>query len=186
MIHDIWITEYAYFNFHINNQSSDDESPPAKRSRFFNPFAANSQVSQLLRTTAVLGDEYEIWQRDRERTDSEVRNPLAYWAARQDSYPRLSRMVMDFLTIQPMSAECERAFSAAGRMVVSTRARLDAETIGICQILRSWYRANVLPNTDIKLAPVDLDISHIITSNSDNEELEYRGQKLATSDIDSE
>jgi hypothetical protein len=44
----------------------------------------------------------------------------------------------------------------------------------------------VLPNTDIELAPVDLDICHIITSNSDDEELEYRGQKLATSDIDSE
>jgi hypothetical protein len=46
-------------------------------------------------------------------------------------------MALDFLTIQAMSAECERAFSAAGKMVVAERNRLEVEAIAICQILRS-------------------------------------------------
>jgi hypothetical protein len=68
----------------------------------------------------VVGDEYEIWQRDRERTDGDVRNPVAYCITKQDRYPKLSQMAMDFLTIQPMLAECERAFSSAVKMVVAT------------------------------------------------------------------
>jgi hypothetical protein len=105
-----------------------------------------SRLPARLPALAVIGDEYEVWQRDRESTDGNVRDPLAYWASKQDRYPRLSRMAMDFMTIQPMSAECERAFSAAGRMVPPTRARLDAMTIGICQVLRSWYGAGVAKN----------------------------------------
>jgi hypothetical protein len=44
-------------------------------------------------------------------------------------------MALDFLTIQSMSAECERLFSGAGRMVTPCRNRLDACTISISQVL---------------------------------------------------
>jgi hypothetical protein len=74
----------------------------------------------------MVGDEYEIWQRDKEITDGEVRNSLKYWANQQYRYPRLSKMVMDFLIIQPMLAECERVFSSAGKMITSDRGRLNA------------------------------------------------------------
>jgi hypothetical protein len=46
-------------------------------------------------------------------------------------------MALDFLTIQAMSAEYERVFSAAGKMVVTERNRLKVETIAIYQVLRS-------------------------------------------------
>jgi hypothetical protein len=42
-------------------------------------------------------------------------------------------MAMDFMTIQPMSAEFERAFSAAGKMVTPIRARLDAGISGFAR-----------------------------------------------------
>jgi hypothetical protein len=134
----------------------------------------------------VIGNEYEAWQRDRESTDSGVRDALAYWASKQDRYSRLSRMAMDSMTIQLMSAECERGFSAAGRMVPLTRARLDAITIGICQILRFWYKAGVLPQTDLDIMSVDT--SHDGNSDRDrnNEELHYRDDRSATSEIDLE
>jgi hypothetical protein len=47
-----------------------------------------------------------------ESTDSGMRDPLAYWASKQDRYSRLSRMAMDFMTIQLMSAECEIFFGS--------------------------------------------------------------------------
>jgi hypothetical protein len=95
-------------------------------------------------------------------------------------------MAMDFMTIQPISAECERAFSAAGKMVTPIRARLDAGVIGICQVLRSWYKAGVLPEADLETAPVDMDDYSLGDSDGDNEELHYRGYESATSEIDSE
>lgn len=55
---------------------------------------------------------------------------------------------MDFLTIQPISAECKRLFSAAGKMVSGLRTNLDAEIIAICQVLRSWYRAGLIKDLD--------------------------------------
>lgn len=38
-----------------------------------------------------------------------------------------------------MSAEVERLFSAAGRIVTPERSRLDVDTISIFQSLRSWH-----------------------------------------------
>ncbi|KAJ0125809.1 ATP-dependent DNA helicase, partial [Fusarium oxysporum f. sp. albedinis] len=61
-------------------------------------------------------DEYEAWQQSWVPTDTDIRDPIAYWQDSRAQYPRLSRMALDFLTIQPMSAECERLFSAAGRL----------------------------------------------------------------------
>jgi hypothetical protein len=115
-----------------------------------------------------------------------MRNPLAYWIAKQDRYPRLSQMAMDFLTIQPMLAECERAFSSAGKMVVATRARLDVSMIGICQVLRSWYLAGVLPKTDTEWSPVNVADRKNGENDGEIQELPYRDDSLSTSDIDSD
>jgi hypothetical protein len=137
IVHEVWIRDCAQLDVCTSSRSSNEESPPTKRPRFFDPFAANDRLSQPSRSIAVIGDEYKTWQRDRERIDGDIRNPLSYWANKQDRYHRLSRIAMDFMTIQSMSAECERAFSAAGRMVTPIRARLDAGIVGICQVLRS-------------------------------------------------
>ncbi len=100
-------------------------------------------------------DELELWQTSWEDGDGDVRDPLEYWHERRRRYPRLSRMALDFLTIQAMSAECERLFSAAGRMVTPLRSRLDADMIGMCQVLRSWLREGVIEDLDVLLVPPD-------------------------------
>ena len=64
-------------------------------------------------------------------------------------------MALDFVTIQPMSAECERLFPAAGLMVTPSRNRIDAHTIGICQVLRSWLRAGIIEELDPMLVPLE-------------------------------
>jgi hypothetical protein len=93
-------------------------------------------------------------------------------------------MDMDFITIQPMSAECEKAFSAAGRMVTPIRARLDAFIIGVYQVLRSWYKADMLPKTDLEMAPVDLGDYSKVDSDGEDEGLQYNNDRSATSGLD--
>ena len=100
-------------------------------------------------------DEFELWQSSREDGVNDVRDPISYWHERKRRYPRLSRMALDFLTIQPMSAECERMFAAAGRMVTPLRSRLDVDIIGMCQVLRSWLRAGVIDDPDVSLLPTE-------------------------------
>ena len=53
-------------------------------------------------------------------------------------------MALDVMTVPAMSAECERLFSAVGLMVTANRNRLDASTIGLVQMLRSWLKAGII------------------------------------------
>ncbi|KID81808.1 HAT dimerization [Metarhizium guizhouense ARSEF 977] len=166
MVREVWETEYRHLQV---VPSPVVHEPVAKRQRkYYNPFQAYCE-----RTRPVSGcntvkeevcspagidedvDELELWQSSREDRDSDVRDPIAYWHERRRRYPRLSRMALDFLTIQPMSAECERLFAAAGRMVTPLRSRLDADIIGMCQVLRSWLRAGVIDDLDVMLLPVE-------------------------------
>ncbi|EXL67140.1 hypothetical protein FOPG_16720 [Fusarium oxysporum f. sp. conglutinans race 2 54008] len=59
--------------------------------------------------------DYAHLETDREASDGDVRDPIGYWTTKQSRYPRLFRMNLDFLTIQPMSAECERLFQPLAR-----------------------------------------------------------------------
>jgi hypothetical protein len=101
-------------------------------------------------------DEYERWlsspdpildqQNDKDnQSDIIVEiDPIEYWWGQRMTFPTLSKMALDVLTAMPMSADCERLFSAAGLMVVPLRNRLEASTIGITQTLRSWSRAGLI------------------------------------------
>ncbi|OBS16408.1 hypothetical protein FPOA_12943 [Fusarium poae] len=133
-----------------NQQQQRRRRATGKKTSVFNPFEKNSRVPSSIPpyAAAIVGDEYQAWQTDRDASDGNVRGPIGYWITKQGRYPRLSRMALDFLTIQPMSAECERLFSAAGKMVSGLRTNLDAEIIAICQVLRSWYRAGLIKDLD--------------------------------------
>ncbi|KAG7425037.1 hypothetical protein Forpi1262_v013698 [Fusarium oxysporum f. sp. raphani] len=139
----------------MNQQQQRRLEPPAKRPRFFNPFEKNSRVPKSLpaHAAAIVGDEYQAWQTDRDASDGNVRNPIGYCITKKSRYPRLSRMALDFLTIQPMSAESERLFSAAGKMVSGLRTNLHAEIIAICQALRSWYHAGLMKDLNPLFKP---------------------------------
>ncbi|EAQ85647.1 hypothetical protein CHGG_06900 [Chaetomium globosum CBS 148.51] len=89
-------------------------------------------------------DEFERWQLDNSDFDRYEEDPRAYWHKRRNTYPRLARMALDLHTVLPMSAEVERLFSVTGHMVTPLRNRLQANTISLCQILRSCGRVRVL------------------------------------------
>ncbi|KJZ71564.1 hypothetical protein HIM_09033 [Hirsutella minnesotensis 3608] len=163
IVREIWEREYR--DLPIAMDSSADAPLPKRPRKYHNPFqaycertrpASTSKTLKREAPTAALDrtmDEFELWQSSGEDGDCEVTDPIEYWHERKQLYPRLSRMALDFLTVQPMSAECERLFSAAGRMVTPLRSRLDADIIGICQVLRSWLRAGVIENMDGLLIP---------------------------------
>ncbi|KJZ68671.1 hypothetical protein HIM_11943 [Hirsutella minnesotensis 3608] len=167
MVREVWETDYRQLP--IGRAAVDEERAIKRQKRYYNPFEAfcergrsTSRINTLVKDEESLpdrsdlhADELESWQSSPEDGDSDVRDPIGYWHERKRQYPRLSRMALDFLTIQPMSAECERLFSAAGRMVTPLRSQLDAETIGMCQVLRSWLRAGVIDDLDVMLIPVN-------------------------------
>jgi hypothetical protein len=78
-------------------------------------------------------------------------------------------MALDFLTIQTMLAECERIFSAAGKMVVAERNRLEVEAIAMCQVLRLWYLAGVIKDSNTGLEPLYVSEGGGDNENSDDE-----------------
>jgi hypothetical protein len=119
--------------------------------------------------TAVKGDEYEQWQLDRKPGDRRIRDPIKYWIEKQDRYPRLSRMALDFLTIQAMSTKCEKVFSAAGKMLMAERNKLEVEAIAMCQVLRSWYLAGVIKDSNTGLEPLQVSKGGGNDENSDDE-----------------
>ncbi|RYP56930.1 hypothetical protein DL770_010799 [Monosporascus sp. CRB-9-2] len=151
-VSDIWYTDYH--NMDVARQPTIE--PPHKRmKRFHNALQQHLELSLYGITASALDltdnaaqpfrdslDEYVIWCEDFEPADREVQNPLDYWRRKEARYPRLSRMALDFLTIQPMAAECERLFSVAGRMTSALRSRLDAIMIEVCQVLQLQHMSD--------------------------------------------
>ncbi|KAF6528009.1 hypothetical protein HZS61_008311 [Fusarium oxysporum f. sp. conglutinans] len=172
IVHDVW--HYEYRETRLPRMAVNDEKPaPKRRKTYSNPFQEYLEENRCA-APATQGDdslepfedEYQHWISNHESGDAQVRDPLAYWHEKRFKYPRLSRMALDFLTIQPMSAECERLFSAAGRMVTPLRSRLEAQVIGTCQVLRSWLRAGIIRDLDPFFVSVaeekdDLKMAHM-------------------------
>ena len=67
-------------------------------------------------------------------------NPLEWWRAHRQEYPRLSQMALDLFSIPMMSAECERVFSSAKNLITDRRNGLKEDIIEACTLLRHWFR----------------------------------------------
>lgn len=158
VVQDVWDRDYQareILNFEVDNEPLVQGS--SKRT-FFNPFDHEARkvqrVEMMTRSQSerVKGDEYQAWcDDDTEKVVGYCADPFAYWHERRFKYPALSRMALDYLTIQPMSAECERLFSATRRMMTPQRLSLDAVIVGICQCLRSWHRSGFIHQLDMQL-----------------------------------
>jgi hypothetical protein len=153
LVQSLWDSEYRDLQLKVTS----DEVPVAKKRKTklssFDIYREANRRTQLPRPSPLATgqptmDEYARWQLDVSATDSDIEDPLQYWISKATDYPRLSRMALDVMTVPAMSAECERLFSAVGLMVTPLRSRLDASTIGLIQVLRSWLRAGLIESLD--------------------------------------
>lgn len=147
MVQQVWNTQYR------DLAMPGVENHTNKWPRVFkNPFQEHVDKGRTRGSPSpsqqLLSNEYLNWQAITDPGDDEIEDPIQYWHERRYRYPRLSRMALDFLTVPSMSAECERLFSAAKRMVRDERKCLDSEAIATCQVLRSWYRAGFVDQLD--------------------------------------
>lgn len=133
----------------------------------------------------AVDDKYKAWLANPEASDDNVDDPIYYWHSKRFQYPKLSTMALDFLTVQPMSAECERLFSAAGQMVTPLRTQLDAQVIEMCQVLRSWLRAGVITELDQFLLLFDKEQEALKTARMVDEEYREWVMRWLTKDADS-
>lgn len=150
----LWLDEYKDMEISVSN---NEEPLPKRRKTFATAFNRHREENRVKSSQSTPSpshlsttDEYAEWQRDRGARDDDVVDPIEYWHDKRSTYPRLAQMALDILSVAPMSAEVERLFSSAGKMLAPDRSRLEANTIGITQTVRSWLRAGYI-STEEKL-----------------------------------
>lgn len=87
--------------------------------------------------------------------------PLAWWLReeQQQTYPRLSRMAVDILSVPAMSAEPERVFSGARRTISWDRCQLGGHTIERGECMKSWIKSGITQGIAVDLLDQDDDRS---------------------------
>jgi hAT family C-terminal dimerisation region len=63
---------------------------------------------------------------------------IGWWRDHQTTYPKLSQMAFDLLSIPAMSAECERVFSLTKLTITSQRNRMTETTMEAIQCMKNW------------------------------------------------
>ena len=71
--------------------------------------------------------------------------PLRWWQELgSKEHPTLASLAFTVFAIPAMSAECERAFSRAGKMVTDDRYQLKADIIEADQLIKSWLAGGLI------------------------------------------
>lgn len=65
---------------------------------------------------------------------------IAWWRGQVGTYPVLSRIALDVLSIPAMSDECERVFSQAKESVPNNRSSISPATLEALQCLKNWKK----------------------------------------------
>lgn len=157
-IRELWETEYKNLDILIDNARSlrslgssraRNEKEPTKFENFL--LRAMDVDETTPAEVDVFLDEYDRYAASSVKADKDAyqHNPYEWWKLHEKDYPRLSKMASDVLSIPAMSAEPERGFSSAGRMVSSLRSKLDSLTIHKAQCIRSWVQEGILTGPEM-------------------------------------
>jgi hypothetical protein len=87
----------------------------------------------------------------------EVTDARAWWLepTQRKTYPNLSEMALDVLSIPAMSAEPERLFSSAAITITDRRNRLGIESIQAIECLKSWLAKDMVDTESLGPAITD-------------------------------
>ena len=121
-------------------------SPPSSailaNSKPLDPISALMAQGKLGTQPKEMEDEYKAY--CALPSPGPVANLFEYWTAQEQSFPRLSKLAYNSLSIPAMSAECERVFSSCKIFITPHRNRLSAEAIEASECLRNWYRTETI------------------------------------------
>lgn len=134
----LWKDEYAGFQVEECRSTSDD----TVQARTTEP-SFYQQQKELLHRRRQLKDEFELFI---EQSDIDVADGAISWwleSSQQRTFPRLSRMAIDVLSAQAMSAESERVFSLTRRTISWDRTRLKCSTVEQLECQKSWIKDGV-------------------------------------------
>jgi hypothetical protein len=125
-----WETEYRSTAIAVPTQVSRS-TDSLKQNRF-------QQWQQRTQRSRLDIDEYTKYLQA--PTLPDVKDPRSWWleATQRNTYPALSIMALDILSIPAMSAEPERLFSGAKITITDRRNRLGIESIQAIECLKSW------------------------------------------------
>lgn len=119
-------------------------SPPPRPQSDFRSFITSGIKKSRNRPARRLEDEYSTWCTEEvDDCDLEL-NPFTYWSNCTASFPRLSRMALDVLSVPPMSSEAERIFSLSGVLLRERRARLKEDITEASELLGDWDQSGLI------------------------------------------
>ena len=126
--------------------SSEAEiEPSGKRPSYYDKFNRLSvNVITKKRRVATKEDDYTRYIKYFDpATWKPVHDVVGWWEQHRNDYPILSRLAFDVLSIPGMSAEVERVFSQAGRLITDARNGMSDDTIEACQIQHHGLKNSV-------------------------------------------
>ena len=98
--------------------------------------------------------EYNKWLKFRPSKDfgpehkKVIEDPLRWWIDElhhhPTRFPQLGKTALDLLSCPAMSAECERVFSRAKKLITDERSRLAPETIEANELQKDWLRKGLV------------------------------------------
>jgi hypothetical protein len=71
-------------------------------------------------------------------------SPIQWWWEHRGEYPTLYQDTLDTLAIPAMSAECERVFSSAKKMLTPERNGLQEDVLEAAECLRAWWKESLI------------------------------------------
>jgi hypothetical protein len=123
---------------HLQDDCSEDED-------YIAAFGSYSTVSESSRLRQDKESELDRFMTAYHDITGYEERPLVWWIERGEPlYPTLAGLAFTLFAIPGMSAECERAFSQAKKMVTDERYCLKADVIEADQCVKSWLKSQLV------------------------------------------
>ena len=77
---------------------------------------------------------------------------LAWWHDQRETYPRLSRMAVDYLSIPATSVDVEHVFSKGRVLLSHVRSRLSVQSTRALMCVGAWSLLGFVKDVDVRAA----------------------------------
>nr|GEY53595.1 zinc finger BED domain-containing protein RICESLEEPER 2 [Tanacetum cinerariifolium] len=113
-------------------------------------------------------------------TEFETFDVLSFWKAKETTFPVLSRMAMDILSVQATSVAFEFAFLTSGRVLSIRRTRLTPASLKMCMCLKDHLDAQERKQEKSTLeTPVDFEEEILDAEVQENEAIPLSDEEIA-------